>query len=64
MNSESMARFVTITITIVAITITINTNRSMKIMERIVNLNAEDEIFHDFKYFSGEHDGARDDASG
>ncbi|CEP01973.1 unnamed protein product (mitochondrion) [Plasmodiophora brassicae] len=38
--------------------------RAMKVMERIVNLNAEEDIFHDFKYFEDDNDKSREDGAG
>eukprot|EP00474_Spongospora_subterranea_P010601 CRZ11059.1 hypothetical protein [Spongospora subterranea] len=41
-----------------------NMGRAVKIMERIVNLNAEEEIFQDFKYFEDDADKSREDGVG
>lgn len=37
---------------------------TLKIMERMVNQNAENEIFHDFRYYENENDQVREDGKG
>eukprot|EP01083_Nonionella_stella_P257156 880500_1 len=38
--------------------------RAVKVMERVVNQNAQNSIFHDFKYFRDESDAQREDQTG